>query len=84
MWKLSREEKEQIILRSQAKQQQLMKFSAKSWSDLWETDLDNFLHALSIQVIFLLNFYFKFRNKKKKKKPNIGAILIVREFIDQI
>lgn len=64
MWKLSQEEKEQIIIRSQAKQQQLADFSGKSWSDLWETDLDNFLRALAMQV----NFLFALKQQYLKKR----------------
>lgn len=48
--KLSMEEKDKLLAASEAKKEELRILQTKSWSDLWEADLDVFMEALAKQV----------------------------------
>ncbi|KAI1728634.1 DNA gyrase/topoisomerase IV, subunit A domain-containing protein [Ditylenchus destructor] len=49
IWKLSEEEKDKLLAASETKKQELATLESKSWEDLWEEDLTQFLIALAAQ-----------------------------------
>jgi DNA topoisomerase-2 len=49
MWKLSMEDKDKLLKESEEKKKELATLQQKSWSDLWEEDLTEFLIALEKQ-----------------------------------
>ncbi|KAI1727367.1 DNA gyrase/topoisomerase IV, subunit A domain-containing protein [Ditylenchus destructor] len=49
IWKLSEEEKDKLLAASQTKKEELATLEKKSWNDLWEEDLVQFLTALATQ-----------------------------------
>lgn len=47
IWKLSEEDKDKLLAESKAKHEELVILQGKSWSDLWEEDLEIFDKALT-------------------------------------
>ena len=52
MWKLSTEEKDKLLAESDAKKKEYEDLKRKTWSDLYEEDLQAFMEALDNQAIF--------------------------------
>lgn len=50
IWKLSMEDKDKLLTESKAKEEELHVLEGKTWSDLWETDLQAFMEALEAKV----------------------------------
>ena len=69
--KLSMEEKDKLLANSESKKEELRILQTKSWSDLWEADLEVFLEALGKQVEFWLFNQTKtiFIGKERKRRP---------------
>ena len=49
MWKLSTEDKEKLLAESTTKKEELRTLQNKTWSDLWNEDLNTFMEALEKQ-----------------------------------
>lgn len=50
IWKLSQEDKDKLLAESKAKQDELRLLQDKSWSDLWNEDLETFNKAMVDKV----------------------------------
>ena len=70
--KLSMEEKDKLLKTSEAKKEELRILQSKTWSDLWEADLDTFMEALTKQVCYC---YLQFFRRAMMTFP-LGHLLI--------
>ncbi|ETN77909.1 DNA gyrase/topoisomerase IV, A subunit [Necator americanus] len=80
--KLSEEEKNKLLKESDDKLRELRDLEAKSWSDLWNADLDTFLEALAKQEakekadqdVSIKNAMKKFTKEEKPKGKKAAAV----------
>lgn len=50
LWRLSAEDKDKLLAESRAKEAELTELERKSWSDLWEADLNELMTLLDARV----------------------------------